>query len=550
MQKALFGILLILLIYTRFINIDWGLPYPFHPDERNMAVALQSLHCDTFEMKECMNPHFFAYGQFPLYLGYIGIQIYHILHGSMGQPLSFEESVIALRVISALASILNIFILFKIIEKFVVHHPSKNQNGKDYFILISFLILIFAPYFIQFAHFGTTESLLMLFYSIIVYLCLRLYEHEGKQRKEILLLGLVSGIALATKLSALIFIALPLLILLKLYLTRHKFQFSNLINIAIFLLVTAVFAVLFSPHNLISLNDFMGSMSYESSVGTGELKVFYTRQFEHAIPIVFQLLHIFPYTLGWPLFVLSVLGFIFLPFTKPYNILRVAILLYFIPNAFFYTKWTRFMAPIFPLMTVIGILFIYKISSHIKIHYSSFVISAMCFICIIPGIAYLSIYTSPDVRFTASNWIYTHIPSQTTILSEGANVVDIPIPNKELASYRVGELPSYTINSFFLYDVDQDPLLQSDLNFAIQKSDYIIVPSRRVFMNIDRSSPVLNRYYDKLFSGSLGFKEVARFTSYPRIVIFGKTLIEFPDEEAEETWTVFDHPVIRIYKRN
>ena len=42
---------------------------------------------------------------------------------------------------------------------------------------------------------------------------------------------------------------------------------------------------------------------------------------------------------------------------------------------------------------------------------------------------------------------------------------------------------------------------------------------------------------------------VAEFTSYPEISFFGTTLIDFPDENAEETWTVFDHPVIRIYKK-
>jgi len=43
---------------------------------------------------------------------------------------------------------------------------------------------------------------------------------------------------------------------------------------------------------------------------------------------------------------------------------------------------------------------------------------------------------------------------------------------------------------------------------------------------------------------------VAEFNSYPKITLFGKTFIEFPDENAEETWSVFDHPVIRIYKKS
>jgi len=67
--------------------------------------------------------------------------------------------------------------------------------------------------------------------------------------------------------------------------------------------------------------------------------------------------------------------------------------------------------------------------------------------------------------------------------------------------------------------------------------------------DLEKQYPLLTQYYSDLFSGALGFKQVAEFNSYPKLSFFGKTLIEFPDEQAEETWTVFDHPVVRIYKR-
>ena len=31
-----------LLVYSRFINLGWGLPYPMHPDERNMAMQFNN----------------------------------------------------------------------------------------------------------------------------------------------------------------------------------------------------------------------------------------------------------------------------------------------------------------------------------------------------------------------------------------------------------------------------------------------------------------------------------------------------------------------------
>lgn len=46
----LLAFIVFLVLYTRLINISWGLPYPFHPDERNMAASLQQLNCSEFSI--------------------------------------------------------------------------------------------------------------------------------------------------------------------------------------------------------------------------------------------------------------------------------------------------------------------------------------------------------------------------------------------------------------------------------------------------------------------------------------------------------------------
>jgi len=175
----------------------------------------------------------------------------------------------------------------------------------------------------------------------------------------------------------------------------------------------------------------------------------------------------------------------------------------------------------------------------------------------------------------ASEWIFKNIPENSYILSETANVVDIPIISQKskVKSQKLLE-KNLQIISFNFYDLDQNKELQKELEYHLSLADYIFVPSRRIFANytcfwpenrndffdklsyrIDRcyyqqkQLPKLNQYYQNLFSGKLGFIKVAEFSSYPKISFLGKTLIEFPDEEAEETWIVFDHPVIRVYKR-
>ncbi|KKP61470.1 MAG: hypothetical protein UR54_C0001G0010 [Candidatus Roizmanbacteria bacterium GW2011_GWA2_34_18] len=503
-----------LLVYSRFINLGWGLPYPMHPDERNMANALQGLKCEfsISQLADCFNPHFFAYGQFPLYLGYLLTWIFKGFKNFGSLIISFEEAVMSLRVISAMASIINVFVLVKIINLVL----KKNRT------LLIILILTFSPFFIQFSHFGTTESFLMLFYSLIVYFSMRLLKRRTTY--EVVWLGLFSGLAIATKVSSIIFIAVPLITILSSL--RSWDRYKNLIKFGI---LTIIFMVLFSPHNLINFRDFFSSIKYESDVALGKALVFYTRQFFNTVPVWFQLTKVFPYALGWPVLILGLLGFLGGLGWKDrkINLLRFAILVYLIPSAFLYAKWSRFMAPIFPLMVIFAALFL------LKIKVKNIIKIIIIILTILPGIAYLRVYQNTDVRFQASEWIYKNIPDNSYILSETANVVDIPISNETMK-----QLNNYNVISFNFYDLDESPELQSELKKHLEKADYILVPSRRIFTNHPKNKyPLLNDYYNKLFSGKLGFQKVTEFSS------------GLNDEDAEETWTVFDHPVIRIYKK-
>ena len=55
-------------------------------------------------------------------------------------------------------------------------------------------------------------------------------------------------------------------------------------------------------------------------------------------------------------------------------------------------------------------------------------------------------------------------------------------------------------------------------------------------------------YYKRLFKGDLGYKKVAEFSSYPTLQI-GKFTYSYPDDNADESFTVYDHPKIMIFKK-
>ena len=174
-KKLFFIIFITLLFYSRFVGLTWGLPYPMHPDERNMAVVVQQLKCETFELKECLNPNFFAYGQLPLYTSFVLIKAFRLLLlQPFSSPVTFEEATISLRFISAFSSILTVLILYKIIENILVNKEELNFLSRA----IVFLSLSFTPFSIQIAHFGTTESLLIAIYSGI-------YRKAKKENKHL-----------------------------------------------------------------------------------------------------------------------------------------------------------------------------------------------------------------------------------------------------------------------------------------------------------------------------------------------------------------------------
>jgi hypothetical protein len=659
------AVIILLFVYTRFFGISWGLPYPMHPDERNMAVAVQQLACDAgsydrperlridpqaslipsvFDtvriairdvIADCYHPNFFAYGQFPLYVAYGGIIIFKVLTGTFSSPITFSEATGALRLMSACASVGVVFFVVQTV-RFVTagifantkpfekdtkkeddDQQEENQSDESsttafssieryaFYTGTPLLVVLFTPGLIQSAHFGTTESLLMFCYTGLVYLSIRLIYQRNSVQEYIMWASVLSGMAIASKLTGMTFLAIPGVTLIMYYLFTWKqikkpYLFVGFASSVLILsLLTVAISTLLSPYNVLAYDEFLGSMQYESDVAFGSYVAFYTRQFEQTTPVVFQFIYTLPFALGFIPFLLMIVGFIGLSWKrKDLNLIRFAIVIYAIPQLILFAKWTRFLAPVFPLMVILtSIVLVYSLKgirtflTDRKVHlYPAFSLSQSRFnwvvlflfyivLCavLLPGIGYLSVYTTQDVRFSASEWVYENIPANSYILSETANVIDIPVP----VPGSEEKTKQYAYRSFNFYDLDLNVGLQDELEEEIAKADYIFVPSRRIFANHTclrpedyqasflqslyttvaqshydkvcayrmRAYPKLNQYYDQLFSGELGFEHVATFHSYPRVGIGDRTLVSFPDEDAEETWTVFDHPVVRIYAK-
>jgi hypothetical protein len=181
---------------------------------------------------------------------------------------------------------------------------------------------------------------------------------------------------------------------------------------------------------------------------------------------------------------------------------------------------------------------------------------------IIPGVAFLNIYHHQDIRIEASQWIFKNAPDQSFFLSETANVVDVPFLTNQ--TYN----KNFSYISFNFYDLDINKELGNELKQALNKADYIIVPSRRILFNLtcitnpndfayqkkrcqalNEKYPQVAEYYKNVVFNKNKYRLIKTFYRYPKISLFDKKILEIPDEHAEETFSVFDHPVIRVYQK-
>ncbi len=530
-----------LLIFTgvtlRFYKLDWGQGLFTHPDEYHIVGSVTQL---SFPVQ--MNPHFFSYGTVTIYLIYFTQELLKYI------SLILNTFLIG-RFYSALFSTLTIFIAYKICTNFFT---------KRVFALIAAFLVAITPGLIQQAHFATPESaqIFFLFSSL-------LFMIKFVKRNKILFLALACallGFAMGVKISSAVFLA-PLIITIfiasysrKIFL-KTLVKFIELIGISAIIIV-ATFALV-APFVFLDFPAFRSNLEYEGGLAMGKFPVFYTRQFTDTIPVLFQMEKILPYTLGPFLLLLGVLGFLnvmlnsfqhLVSWVKTSGqaqndkritlIIVIAFLSLFIPNAFLFTKWTRFISPTFPFFAIFACFLLDKV--YLK---SKSISKLLTYILLIGTFlwttAFFSIYLNPDVRITASNWMEKNFPENSTILVEGGNMIDVPL--KE----------NFKKISLDFYNLETDIQTKSTIAAGLEGSDYFLIQSRRVFMNYQRLPklyPKTASFYNALFAGKMGFTQIKEFHSYPQLEI-GNWKLEIPDERAEETWSVFDHPVIRVFKK-
>lgn len=543
-KKYLLILLVLITIgaFFRFYNLDWGAPYYFHPDERNIASSISQLH-----FPNQMNPHFFAYGSFPLYITYFtGFVINQFTScQTLGNcDVSFEQAIIIGRFYSALLSLLLIPLLFFI---------GKNMFNASVGILTAFFAT-FSVGLIQFAHFSTFEIWLTFLTLCLLYFCIKIIRNA--KLKYIFLAAFITGILIAVKISSIILLVLPLFSICIAMVThlKHKEKkiFLKFLVIVIYCVVLCITSLvtftMYAPFTFLDQESFFSSLNYESSVALGTLPVFYSGEFFNTVPILFHIIRIYPFLLNPLITILCIpsLLYFFYKMLKhrsyPYMLLTVFFIILFISQAFLFVKWTRYVLPTIPILYLIGAASLVDLSRYLsqKNIFNNYaapifagILYSICFICAVSY--FITVYVQEDTRISAVQFAYKNIPHSAKILSEVYDLGIVPFNSK----YQ-------SITLFNFYDLDQG--VENDLNELLNNSDYIILPSQRILKTRlinPKKFPRGNAFYSNLNTNS----NFEKTYETPCDVFCTIAYVGSPVFALEETANVFDRPTVFIFKK-
>lgn len=583
-----FFIILLVAAAFRLSGINWDANQHLHPDERFLTMVANGIswpktigeYFDT--SRSSLNPHnrgfyFYVYGTFPLFLVKAIAEV-------LGRG-DYNNLTLIGRAVSGLFDLGTTVLVF-LITKQIVKSKAQMTNVKSGSKLkfchldLGFWISPYVSMFlygamvlpIQLSHFFTVDPYLTFFLTLSFYLLIDLLVTCSRPTgSRVTLLGLSFGLAVASKISALLF--LPVIGVAWLFAIRRnnrtRLFISGLLFLAIFYFTLRLAQpYLFATGNLLNptlnpavLSNWKELKSFDNPsnlfppavqwIGTAPLLPF--------VQMVF-------FGMGLPMAIIIVASLVWLLTqirqTKLFLFL-FWIFLFLVYQSLQFAKPMRYFSPIYPMLAIAAGVFAGHSLCWIKKKSPHWIIGLL----LLWPLAFLSIYLRPNTRVAASQWIFQNISKGSTLAVEHwDDPLPLCLPQQPCSQYTILTLPVFD---------PETPAKWQAINQILETADYLILTSNRGYGAIQREKyrfPETNAHYRNLFSGRSEFAFVIQFTSRPTIPIpflriclpvpgfsYGITAdtmrdcpsngVSFIDDYSDETFTVYDHPKVLIFKK-
>lgn len=556
-----------------------------------------------------MNPKFFAYGSLPLYLlkSVSGIVVWWTGNPEWGD---YGKINLVGRVLSALFDIGTVILIYLLGKEFFINVNKKKQKLFSFVTVENMGLWASGLYAIslfpiQNSHFYTVDIILTFWTVLEIYLLSGLIKKQ--KRKELkgfdwLFPGVVWGLAMATKVSGL-FLGLPIVLMLGLLnfnkrkmrtrtknkgLKRLLYLFGHILY-AIFSqgfivgMSALIVFVIVEPYAIIDFGTFWKNMQEQSAM-TKDAWVFpYSRQYVGTSPYVYFIEQYIRFGVGYGLGLFGLAGvfvglgylwkklrYIFMArlgdFVLGINKLLLVIILGFIGGYFGYVgqsevKFMRYMLPLYPFLSLFAVLGVLGVSQMMARSKKTFIWLFMSLLSLVVMLtlgwtfAFVNrVYGQENTRIQASRWVSKSLrfvsederygagynPAPTVLGIEHWDDA-LPVP-PWIQGFQQVELPLYEFDTMAKWRLMSEKLEKVDV--IVLASNRLSLPLMRIGAN-DARYAVTKRYYEMLFDGRLGFGLMADFHVKPGI---GPWTVD--DQLADESFSVYDHPEVRIFVKN
>lgn len=518
------GLVLALGTLLRFHSPLHGLG--FHPDERAIVMVTERLSWQD------LNPRFFAYGSFPIYLLWATSRLTAWVWPGLG---GYDGTFTVARVLAALIGVATIGVSFL---------SALRLTATFSLAVVAAAAVALCPFLVQNSRFYTVDGPLTLLCLLSLHFLAT--APTGNLAHRLRLAGIFAGLAIATKISGILLI--PFLVLGAF---RENGRFSSPRErgpwrmAAQSLALAVAVAVLVQPYAVLDWGTYWRHVAEQMSLVRGQWVAPYTLQYLLTTPYLYHLEQMAGFTLG-PLAALvgwtAVGRSLWRARRSPFSAETLGgawCAIFFLALGGSAVKFPRYLLPIYPPLLVLGAHFLAEISARAKLPAWSLGVLILVAPSLPRSLALAGVYSTPHVWTSASDWILDHAGPEARIAGEHWD--------DKLPLSRPGRTQAVRPwqKELIVFEPDS-PEKWKQIAATLAEADFLTLPTARGYGPITRLPdrfPWGNRYYRLLFRGELGFRLERTFKEEPRFLG-----LRFPDESLDESLSVYDHPKVVIFR--